>query len=87
MWFGYAVLFIVATLAGIIAIGHVEQKTSYGLEYLLGALTTLAGAFGHWAFGEAKDATQKGATQNGNSGNTTTGSASVNTSSIGTSAT
>lgn len=54
MLFGFALLFVIAMLAGIIAVKHVEQNTSYGLEYLLGGLTTLAGGFANWAFGESR---------------------------------
>lgn len=49
--FGFALLLVLATLAGIIAVGHVQQATSYGLEFLLGSLSTLSGAFAQWAFG------------------------------------
>lgn len=54
MLFGFGLLFVIAVLAGIIAIKHVEQSTSFGLEYLLGGLTTLAGGFANWAFGESR---------------------------------
>jgi hypothetical protein len=50
MIFGFIMLAILAILIGIIALGHVEQQTSYGLEGVIGALATLAGAFGNWAF-------------------------------------
>jgi Ni,Fe-hydrogenase I cytochrome b subunit len=50
MIFGFLVLLLLAILAGIIAIGKVEQETSYGLEYILGALSVLAGGFAQWAF-------------------------------------
>lgn len=51
MIFGFSLLVIIAALAGIIAIGHVQQATSYGLEFLLGALSAMAGGFVQWAFG------------------------------------
>jgi hypothetical protein len=50
MAFGFAVVVIIAALAGIIAVEHVEEKTSYGLPYLLGSLTTALGGFTGWAF-------------------------------------
>jgi hypothetical protein len=50
MMFGFCLLLILGTLAAIIALGKVEEKTSYGLQYVLGGLTTLAGGFAQWAF-------------------------------------
>jgi hypothetical protein len=54
MAFGFLLLAVVAALAGVIAIRHVEEKTSYGLQILLGCFTTLAGGFAGWAFGSRK---------------------------------
>jgi hypothetical protein len=48
--FGFCLLLAVAILAGIIALGHVEQTTSHGLDIVLGSLATLAGGFSNWAF-------------------------------------
>jgi hypothetical protein len=50
MIFGFSLLLILAGLALAIAVGHVEEKTSYGLMPLLTALATLAGGFAQWAF-------------------------------------
>ena len=50
MIFGFAVLMIMAGLACAIAIGHVEEKTSYGLMPLLVALTSVATQFAQYAF-------------------------------------
>ena len=50
MIFGFILLAILAGLALAIALGHVEEKTSYGLMPLLTALATLAGGFAQWAF-------------------------------------
>ncbi len=50
MAFGFVLLLVTATLAGIIALGKVEQATSFGLNYLLGSLATLSGGFAQWAF-------------------------------------
>ncbi len=52
MWFGFALLMLLATLASVIALGHVEEKSSFGLQFLLGSLSSRAGAFGNWAFRE-----------------------------------
>lgn len=51
MIFGFSLLLILAGLALAVAIGHVEEKTSYGLMPLLTSLSTLAGVFSQWAFG------------------------------------
>lgn len=50
MIFGFSLLLILAVLALFIALGHVEEKTSYGLMPLLTTLSTLAGGFAQWAF-------------------------------------
>ena len=52
--FGFSTLVAYVTLALVIAIGHIEEKTSYGLPIVLGALGPLGGAFVGWAFGQAK---------------------------------
>lgn len=52
MVFGFIILFILALLAGVISLGHVEEKTSYGLSEIITALATLGGSFGQWAFGQ-----------------------------------
>lgn len=48
--FGFCLLVIIAVLAVVIALGKVEQQTSYGLNIVLGSLATLAGGFAQWAF-------------------------------------
>lgn len=50
MTYGFALLAILAGLAVAIALGHVEEKTSYGLVPLLVAITSLATQFAQWAF-------------------------------------
>jgi hypothetical protein len=50
--FGIVLLFIIAALATIIALGKVDKDTSYGLEIILGCFTTLTGSFAIWAFGK-----------------------------------
>jgi hypothetical protein len=52
MIFGFALLLIIAVLAAIIALGKVDQSSSYGLDIVLGSLATLAGGFAQWAFGK-----------------------------------
>ena len=49
--FGFLLVLALATLAAIIALGHVEQATSFGLSYVLGGLTAIAGGFANW-FGQ-----------------------------------
>ena len=50
--FGFATLISYFTLAIIIAIGKIQENTSYGLPIVLGALGPLGGAFVGWAFGK-----------------------------------
>lgn len=57
--FGFAILVILAGLAGIIALKNISAETSFGLESIVTALAALAGAFGNWAFGS------RGGTPNG----------------------
>lgn len=54
--FGFTVLFVYAILAISIAIGHVEEKTSFGLREVLSNLGPLGGGFAVWAFGAASAA-------------------------------
>ena len=58
MLFGFFLLFCIAVLSAIIAIGHVRQETSYGLPEILGGLLVLAGGFANWAFGESRASTK-----------------------------
>lgn len=58
MIFGFCILLILAGLALAIAMGNVEEKTSYGLMPLLTALATLSGGFAQWAF-SSKDKDDK----------------------------
>lgn len=50
MIFGFALLLVLAVLAAVIALEKVEPSTSFGLQYILGALSTLSGGFVGWAF-------------------------------------
>lgn len=50
MLYGFLLLLLLAILAVVIALGKVEQQTSYGLLPIITALATLSGAFGNWAF-------------------------------------
>jgi len=58
MVFGFLLLFCIAVLAAVIAIGHVRQETSYGLPEILGGLLALAGGFANWAFGESRSSSK-----------------------------
>lgn len=53
--FGFGLLVLLSVLAIIIALGRVEQQTSYGLQIVLGSLSTLSGGFATWAFSEKKE--------------------------------
>jgi hypothetical protein len=50
--FGFGTLAAYFTLAVIIAVGHIQEQTSFGLPIVLGALGPLGGAFVGWAFGK-----------------------------------
>lgn len=50
--FGFLLLFLLASLCAVIALGKVQQETSFGLQDILGGLLVLAGGFAHWCFGE-----------------------------------
>jgi len=53
MLFGFGILLVITVLALIIALGHVTQDSSYGLEIVLGSLATLSGGFAQWAFSKS----------------------------------
>jgi hypothetical protein len=55
MVFGFMLLIALVVLAALIAMGRVEQTSSYGLEGIIGGLTALAGGFVNWAFTVGKD--------------------------------
>lgn len=48
--FGFATLAAIVAIAVMVVTGRVEQQTSYGLEPILVALTSIATSFCHWAF-------------------------------------
>jgi hypothetical protein len=50
MTFGLVLMIMLVLLACIVALGRVHQDSSYGLDYILGSLATLAGGFAQWAF-------------------------------------
>ena len=50
MIFGLVLMVLLVVLAALVALGKVHQETSYGLDYILGSLATLAGGFAQWAF-------------------------------------
>jgi hypothetical protein len=56
MVFGFTLLIGILVLAFAIALGKVEEKTSYGLLDVLTILALLAKDFTHWAFVGEKDA-------------------------------
>ena len=57
MIFGFCLLLSIDAVAMILALGHVEEKTSYGLRECLTALFILSGGWAAWAFGVGKDKT------------------------------
>jgi thiol:disulfide interchange protein len=54
IFFGLVLLIILASLAAVLALGKVEQNTSFGLQDLLGGLLVLSGGFSQWCFGGSK---------------------------------
>jgi hypothetical protein len=50
--FGFSLLTLLAVIACLIALGHVEEKTSFGLVQVLTILGVLGGGFANWAFGQ-----------------------------------
>ncbi len=50
MCFGLLLVTILGVLIGAIALGHVEEKTSYGLMPLIVAVSNLATQFATYAF-------------------------------------
>lgn len=55
MLFGFMLLGSLVALAVMFGMGHVEEKTSFGLREIVIALVGLGGAFGAWAFGSRND--------------------------------
>lgn len=53
MVFGFVLLIATVALATIIALGKVEERTSFGLPYILGGLSSMSGGFVQWAFSSA----------------------------------
>ncbi len=54
-YFGLILLLALVILAGILALGNVDEKSSYGLDRVLMLLGVLGGAYGNWAFGSRHD--------------------------------
>jgi hypothetical protein len=50
MIMGMVILMAMFVLALSIALGTVHKDTSFGLEIVLGSLSSLCGAFAQWAF-------------------------------------
>ena len=63
MIFGLMALAMLCVLAGVIAILHVEEKTSYGLENIVTILGVLSGGFAQWAFSSATDGIKNSAAE------------------------
>ena len=54
MIWGFILLLGILSLCARIALGHVEQQTSYGLQDIIGILAVLGGQWANWAFGESR---------------------------------
>jgi hypothetical protein len=55
MLLGVLLLISLDVITLCIALGKVEQATSYGLNIILGCFTTLSGGFAVWAFTRPPD--------------------------------
>ncbi len=58
MGWGFLLLIGILSLCARIALGHVEQGTSYGLTEIIGILAVLAGQWANWAFGESRSSSE-----------------------------
>jgi hypothetical protein len=50
MVYGFCLMFLLAFLALRIALGNVQEQTSFGLPIVLNTIGILAGGFNQWAF-------------------------------------
>ena len=53
MLFGFTLLAGLLGLTAAIALGKIEEKTSYGLQQIIVLLSVLCGGFAQWAFGKS----------------------------------
>jgi len=56
--YGFLLLLLISVLAAVIAIGHVQEQTSYGLKDIITGLLMISNAFAVWF---AKDESSKSA--------------------------
>lgn len=59
MWYGYLLLVILGTLIAMVALGHVNKETSYGLDGLITGLLMLIQQWASWAFNRRNDKPQR----------------------------
>ncbi len=55
MLFGFLLMVALVVLALIIALGHVKQDESHGLDVILGGIIAMSSGFTYWAFTKDKD--------------------------------
>ncbi len=48
--FGYYVFTAMVALAAMFGLGTVKKESSYGLDFLMGGITLMAGGWTQWAF-------------------------------------
>jgi hypothetical protein len=53
--YGFSLLGIIAVLTAIVALGKVEERTSAGLQQMIGILAVLAGGWANGQFGKGRD--------------------------------
>lgn len=64
MLFGFLLLVIVAFICVAIALGKVEEQTSFGLTQIITVLSALGGGFANWAFSSRKTEDKKDGKEN-----------------------
>ena len=57
--YGFMLLLLISVLAAVIAIGHVEEKTSYGLKDIITGLLMISNAFAVWFAKDEKAASKE----------------------------
>jgi hypothetical protein len=53
--YGFTLLGIIGILVAIVALGQVEERTSAGLQQMIGILAVLVGGWANGQFGKAKN--------------------------------
>ena len=57
--YGFLLLLLISILAAVLALGHVEEKTSYGLKDIITGLLMISNAFAVWFAKDEKPASKE----------------------------